>query len=454
MPLHVGVARTRLSPPWSVELAGWGYYLGRTWERLRDHTAATALAIDDGRHSVALIAVDLMYLDRHFTRSVRQQVQAVTGIPMNAVCVACSHSHNTPTAALIRGAGEVDSDYVAWAARQAATAVILAWNQREPATFHVGRSEVPGWSYNRTREHGAVDTRLSVWRFDRAAGRPLAAVVNFQAHPTIMMSLGARDLSRDAPGVITDALETAAPGLTALYLQGACGDVNFGETWNNPDDCWAPGRHIAEEALIAFRAARRIDHPTLAALSTEVTLPTRRWTREEVQRDHEEGVYRLKTGDTSGWRENIGRVMVNYPDRFPERYGGDLVRAVQAIARFAVEWTEEMLKDLDTRPETLQSEVQAIRLGDLGGAYLVTNGAELFSSIALDIRRQWPHEDLMIVGYANDSIGYLPDRHDIERRTYAADQSPKFKNQFPFVTESATTMRNGMLEALKRCRAG
>jgi hypothetical protein len=447
MSLGVGVARTRLSPFWGVELAGWGYYLNRTWERVRDHTAATAVVIDDGKHSVALIAVDLMYLDAAFTRAVREQVTAATGMPPHAICVGCSHSHNTPTAALIRGAGEVDPAYVAWAARQAATAAILAWRQREPAQFRVGRTEVGGWSYNRTRENGPVDTRLSVWRFDGANGSPLAAVVNFQAHPTIMMSLGARHVSRDAPGIVTDELEKSLPRLTALYLQGSCGDVNFGDRWNNPPTCWEPGRHVAAQALSAFSAARQVENTRIAAVSTAVNLPTRRWTREEVMRDREEGLYRLRTGDTTGWRENIGRVMVNYPDRFPERYGGSLELAVKAIARFAVEWTEEVLKDLDTRPETLSTEVQAIRIGD---AYLVTDGAELFTSIALNVRRQCPHDDLMIVGYANESIGYLPDQHDLERRTYAADQSPKFKNQFPFVAESAQVMAAGMIQALSK----
>ena len=40
MPLLAAVSRTRLTPPWGVELAGWGYYLGRTWGRIRDHTAS------------------------------------------------------------------------------------------------------------------------------------------------------------------------------------------------------------------------------------------------------------------------------------------------------------------------------------------------------------------------------------------------------------------------------
>jgi len=56
----------------------------------------------------------------------------------------------------------------------------------------------------------------------------------------------------------------------------------------------------------------------------------------------------------------------------------------------------------------------------------------------------------MIVGYANESLGYLPDAHDVEKRSYAAYQSPKFKNQFPFVLESAGVMVQGMLAALQQ----
>src|SRR5260370_10281634 len=131
--MHIGVARARLSPPWGVELSGWGYYLGRTWQRVRDHTSATALVLDDDTNAAALVAVDLMYADAGFTRAVRRHVAAHTNIRPDAVAVGCSPSHNTPTAALIRGAGEVDETYVAWAARQAATAGVEAWRARRAA---------------------------------------------------------------------------------------------------------------------------------------------------------------------------------------------------------------------------------------------------------------------------------------------------------------------------------
>jgi hypothetical protein len=262
-----------------------------------------------------------------------------------------------------------------------------------------------------------------------------------------MMALGSADVSRDYPGQVVDLLEQVFPGSTAMYLQGACGDVNFRGEWAAPEVCREPGRALAGKALEALARARRVEKETLQACALRVALPTQRYSREEVMKENEEGHYRLATGDTTGWRDTLGRAMVNVPERFPERYGGDVGLAVRALARFAVEWTEAILPELDTRPETLETEVQAIRLGD---AYLAAQPAELFSSFALDLRRRWPPEDLMIVGYANAGIGYLPDAHDIARRSYAATQSPRFTGQFPFVPESGNVLVEGLLAALAR----
>ncbi|HVS38062.1 MAG TPA: hypothetical protein VMS17_21050 [Gemmataceae bacterium] len=440
-----GVARTGLTPPPGVELAGWGYYLGRVWRRVRDHTAATALVLDDGARSAAIVAVDLMYLDAEFTTAVRREAARHTGIRPEAICVACSHSHNTPTAAFIRGGGEVDPAYTAWAARQAATAVVLAWEQRRPAALRVGKAEVVGWTINRTRENGPVDSRLSVWRVDDAEGRALAAAINFQAHPVVMMSLGAADLSRDWPGQATDILERAAPGVTAFFLQGSCGDVNFAAGWHEPAVCQEPGRAVGAAAIQAFTSARPVEAPQVGAAVLPAVLPTKRWDRADVLCDREEAEHRLRTGDTTGWLDGFARVIVNHPAKLPERYGGDVGKTVQAVSRFIIEWSDAALDHLETRPEFLTTQVQALRIGD---AWLIANGSELYTTLALDLRRRWPHDDLMIAGYANDSIGYVPDAHDVERRSYGAWQSPRFKDQFPFSAASGPALVQAMLDAL------
>ena len=61
---------------------------------------------------------------------------------------------------------------------------------------------------------------------------------------------------------------------------------------------------------------------------------------------------------------------------------------------------------LDSRPETLDAEIQVMRIGDV---WIAANPTELFTSLGLDFRRRWPNQDLFVLGYSNGSLGYLPD---------------------------------------------
>lgn len=447
--LHIGVSRTKITPPAGVELAGLGYYLERVWQRVRDDLTATAFVAEAAGGAVAIAAVDLMYMDAAFTSAVREAVAKETNLPPEAICVTASHSHNAPTAGFIRGAGESNLPYLRWAEREVAAAIIRAWQNRRPATLRFGRTHLEGWTFNRTRPRGPVDTQVGVLRCDDTSGQPMALVINFAAHPTIMLELGAADVSRDYPGQLVDLVEQRYPGAAAMFVQGACGDINFERRWQEPDVCREPGQALAAQAVEAIEAAEPLEGGPVSACCRRVLLPTRRYSRDEVLRELDEGRHRLATGDVAGWRETLGRVMVNVPDRFPERYGGDVGRAVKALARFAVEWTEEVLEDLDTRPETVAAEVQALRIGDV---FLAAQPAELFSGFALELRERWGRDKLLIAGYANGNIGYMPDAHDIERRSYAATQSPKCTGQFPFTPASGGVLVDAMLEALEAQR--
>jgi len=165
--------------------------------------------------------------------------------------------------------------------------------------------------------------------------------------------------------------------------------------------------------------------------------------------EREEGIYRRNSGDTKGWMHGLGRACVNQPERLPMRYGGSIEKTVAALARFAVEWTDDALHDLETGPEVVGAEIQAIRLGD---AWLVAHGAELFTSLGLSLRTNWEAKNLFMLGFSNSSIGYLPDPAEAQRRGYAAIQSPKCTGRFPFTADSGPAMVNALLEALETVR--
>src|SRR5581483_3663136 len=363
-----------------------------------------------------------------------------------AICVNCSHSHNAPTAGFIRGCGDQNQDYLSFAVKEAAAAVIEAWRKQTAARLFAGSENLKGMTFNRTRENGPTDTRVSVLRADTLDGKSLAVAVNFHSHCTAHMEVDLFAVSRDWPGEVVDQIEAALPGTTAMYLQGTCGDVNFRREFNGTEKRFEPARAVSTIALQARQSARAVDEPGVVSLTRNVSLPTRRWEREEILRDREEGLHRLKTGDTTGWLDGLARACVNQPERLPLRYGGSVEKAVQAIARFGVEWTADMLQTLDTRPEKPDAEIQVIRIGDV---YFAANPSELFTSLGLDLRRCWKKEDLFMLGYSNGSVGYLPDAHEIQRGGYAAIQPPKSTGQFPFTPQPRPALVDGLLAALE-----
>lgn len=434
---QTGAARTRITPFRGVELTGWGYYVERRWERIADHLNATAIAVDDGEQAALIVSLDLMVIDAEFARRTRDRIGRETGLPPESILIACTHTHNAPSAGGLLGVGVCDPLYEEWAARQAATAAILAWNDRRPATLLVNHADVRDLSWNRTRTDGPIDPRWTVARFDDRNGRPIAAIVNYAAHPTLKTELGPWDVTRDVPGAIVDRLESAHSGMLAAYLQGACGDVNFRTEFAQADRWTEPADRLANLAIDLFPAAHVIDEPRVGRARAIVPIPTRRWDRTEVEPFRHEALRRLESHDAGGWLETIGRSMTNRPQDMVKRHGGDEWKAVAAMCRFHLEWTEAALLDLDSRPETLDVELQVIRIGPLA---ILANPSELFSTFAMAIRDSLPDAECMIAGYSNGRIGYLPDAHDIAERTYAGYQSPRYCNQFPFTDRSGPAL--------------
>ena len=218
--------------------------------------------VDDGYQAAAIVALDLMVIDDRFARITRQRI---TGRYRNPAAEhfadLLAQPANAPEAAGgLRGVGECDPAYEDWASRQAATAAILAWRgRRVPARASIAHDRTcRTWPTIRTRAGGPVDTTwLTTLHIQRTDGMPLAMIVNYQAHPCVYTIMHPFDVSRDVPGEVCDIIEAALPGVTAMYIQGACGDVVSIPTIQRPSACHEPAWAIAAAATqLASRDAR------------------------------------------------------------------------------------------------------------------------------------------------------------------------------------------------------
>ena len=118
---------------------------------------------------------------------------------------------------------------------------------------------------------GFVDTHWHLWttvcrpvmRIDDADGRPIAVLVNYAAHPTIL-AWDNRLLSPDYPGTLRRTVESIT-GATCLFLQGAAGDQDTLRDYScKIDDARWIGKQVGIEAA---RVAELIEtQPTRLAI--------------------------------------------------------------------------------------------------------------------------------------------------------------------------------------------
>jgi hypothetical protein len=143
-------------------------------------------------------------------------------------------------------------------ARLSADAIIQAWRDKKPARLSVGSTDVAGFTFNRSRKDGPVDTRLSVLRADSLDGKPFAMAFNYHTHINAHLDADPRAISRDLPGEVIDQIENRHPGVTALFLQGTCGDVMLRPEFTSTERSFEPGRAIAKAVLEVLENCRPV----------------------------------------------------------------------------------------------------------------------------------------------------------------------------------------------------
>ena len=423
-----GVARVDITPPVPIDLVGYS----RRWQpatEIRGPLTATALVIDDGERRAVIVALDLPILRPDDADALRERIAAAAGADPDCVLVNVSHTHAGPHTSMQgikiggnqRGHSENEIEYIAALAGRIAGAAALAAGRLEPVrvaggsgSFDLGvnRREpgpdgriILGWNPD-----GVRDTDVGVIVIARDDGTPLALLVNYACHPVVV---GPDDsaINPDFPGPMRDLVEQVT-GATCLFLQGAAGDVLPLEGFH---DSTGPevtfGRLLGIEAIhIAsgietheidiekhefgsvtpislYRKVRRsLQQPQLVRVSSaRAELPLKR-----VPTDTE-------------LKDELGRYRTALEEARDAGAGAEQTNPLE----YHVNWAEEALRQVragEARPE-VSAFLQVIRIGDIA---VVAVPGEVFSEIALEVKRKSPAAVTLFTGYSNGIISYLP----------------------------------------------
>lgn len=245
--MKAGIAKIDITPPMGAVLNG--YYR----ERYADHVIAplyvTALAFSDGNNRALAISLDISEILQRDTDDIRARVARHTGLPFEAVFVACIHTHTAPVISEIRGFFKRDHDYYEKFCENICRCAAEALADMQDAEVSVGTGKAEGISFVRRyrKKDGTVVTNPK-WELKEELEGPVGtpdetvqivklrrpgaadiALVSFGNHPD---TIGGTGICPDWPGFMRDAVEAAlsweadGKGVRVIFFTGAEGDIN------------------------------------------------------------------------------------------------------------------------------------------------------------------------------------------------------------------------------------
>jgi neutral ceramidase len=408
--LKVGFAERDITPEIGMEQPG-GY--GKSFHQtLHDPCKVRATVFDDGKQRVALVGVDALALRRPSVEKVRKAVHEKCGIAAEAILIGASHSHSSgPTCMILPGEYDHGSDlvkslayeksscadakYLERVEEQLVAAICAADQSRAEALCGVGRGSEDKAAFNRrfrmknglsfthpgqlnldiVAAAGPIDPDVGVIGVWNRQGKCVGCIVNYTCHATCNPGGISANWIYYMEQTIRGAMGSQC---VVVFLQGACGDVTQVNNLNsdvNPaaeDWCRLLGGRVGAEAVKVLLGMARGPMAPVNAKCTTLAIERRR-----------PGAEHGKTAP------------------------GLVQQPVEKVGH--TDWTfakETVLLDAKLAKEpTAQVEVQAVQVGP---AVFLTNPAEFFVQLGLDIKAKSPFPFTFVVELANDCVGYVP----------------------------------------------
>jgi hypothetical protein len=362
--LLAGSGMAEITAPLDVGiLMSSGRQLWEPFENVRLPLHARAVVVEKAGHRVGLVALDLLGLASEAVGGMRQfkeQVVAAAGqvVAADDLVLTCTHTHSAPESIALTSLGHTEA-FQAWVprlARQIGAAVRSAADARRPCRLMVGSRPMSGLALNRRiktkRGIASVRSKLPPNEVLGPEG-PVDDVVRVAAFVDRSDRAAAILVSFTAHPVVEMCIKSVSPdypGETSLEIER---------------------RHPGSVALFLQGAAGNVNPPDVSA-----------------------GAARARQYGQQ-LAESVERVLA------------DLVRVDDS--ELALRWRTINLpaRSITGEPasEPLVARIGALRIGQ---AAFVFPPGEPFVEIALAIREAAPSRFTVVVGYAEDYIGYIP----------------------------------------------
>jgi len=459
--LLAGVGRSDVTPAPGTPQGGWGAQTHQRGLGADMPLYATALVVSNTQETVAVIDVDAIGFDREWTDKIIDAVLELSRLPREHIRFSCTHTHSGPNtfrlSTITEGLNMVKG-YLDELPGRIAGAVWQAQHALRPVRCAAGRGSCDINVNRRLRLpdgqvvvgknwDGPVDHTVRVVRFDDLNQNPVATLLHYACHPTIM-GWQCQYATPDYPGVARQVVEQQVGGV-CLFLQGATGNVGPREGFTGDLKVYRRlgtllGLEGAKVAVSMDTMQRRerltgvlqsgaplaiyeqdvveAPPPVLRVLSRRLQLPLTRFRPvEELEAEAAECRRQFEHLFQSGTEQEVRAARA---------------RVTQANMRAENARLYQGKTNMDW-------QLQGIRIGWVA---LLSIPGEPFTEINQQIVSESPFPDTLFSGYSNGGFGYLPVRSAFGEGGYEVQISPFSADAADIVVKEGRKMLRELAE--------
>lgn len=409
--LKAGFYEKNITPPLGCDIPG--FFLPRVANDVLEDLYARAVVFDDGKETVAMLAVDALGVHAALTEKILDRASEYAGIRKENILVCATHLHTggpVEPDTLIKE----DAPYLDMLSRLAADAITLAQRRMEPVTakFIMGHVDSISFVRNFKMKGGYVmtnpepnnpdiiepcadiDPELPVLLLCDAADRPKGAVISFACHQDCLCGEKCA-YSTDFAGVMDKELKKEyGSDFISVFFEGACGNINhwdvFAQKGITMEHHRKMGRILATEIKSIVPEAAVLSRQDIAVKKETLSLRKRLFTQQQL----DEAKEFLKACE--------GKEIV-YTEFNPE----------SEFMKY--HYAHRALRYVEDPSESYEAQLQVIRIGD---CLLYAMPGEVFVQFGRKIKQLSPSEHNVIAELAFDSPGYIPTRELFQPTVY------------------------------------
>ena len=355
--MKIGYAQNVITPSLDrpVYLAGFGN--NRRATTIHDDLYVRALAVQDDRTTLVLVALDLIGFFRPDVYDVIERIQTSEVLKTSevSVVIASTHTHHGPDSMGLWGPDDktcgVALEYMSVLKKKIADTISASLTTLKPASAKWTSVHVPGLVKN-ARNPEIVDDELTLAQFISDDGKPLATLFNFPCHPEVLWEHNP-NITSDYVGYLRNEVEkhTSAP---CVFFSGALGGMMTPDVKDHSfEEAEFMGKKLAEEGLNALSAVEISDQ--LSVISVE--------------------------------KKEIKAKLTNI--------------------LYKVAFKRKLLPDVRDKKGFIHTEVNLIKIG---GLWLATVPGEMLPKLGLQLKvwmKDAGAEVAGVIGLANDELGYI-----------------------------------------------